>query len=128
MMGGNRGLATLLVSLLLLVLAVPVLAGIMMGPGASMMGPGMMWGYGVRGASSTGWAWGLALGLGWLMMAIFWGALIVGGLLLARWAFSADGPSAGGNSDAPAEILRHRYAAGELTREQYQEARWTLER
>jgi hypothetical protein len=47
-----------------------------------MMGPGMMWGYGWHG---SGWSWGLGMGLGALLMLAFWGALIVGGILLIRW-------------------------------------------
>jgi putative membrane protein len=105
--------------LVLIVLLMPMLGG-------GMMGPGMMGGYGPPGGWS--WGWGLAMGLGMLAMLAFWGALIVGVVLLVRWLMTATS-SPGGRSDASAlEILKRRYAAGEITREEYLQLRQELEK
>ena len=68
----NRGLILALLILVVAVLAFPMFMGGMMGP---MMGSGTMPG--------SGWGWGLGMGIGALAMLAFWGALIVGVVLLA---------------------------------------------
>lgn len=75
----------------------------MMGP---MMGPH---GFG------TGWWW---VG-GWLMMLVFWALVVVGIVVLIRSV--AGTPAHRGSSETPLEILRRRYAAGELTKEQFEQ-------
>lgn len=42
-----------------------------------MMGPGMM-------GRGGGWMWGVGMWLGGLAMLVFWGALIVGAILVVR--------------------------------------------
>ena len=84
-----------------------------MGPG--MMRPGTMPG--------GGWGWGLGMGIGGLAMLAFWGALIVGVFLLVRGL-------GGGHrrwEDSPMEVLKRRYAKGEITREEYEQMRKDLE-
>lgn len=112
----------------LLILLAVLVAVFLIGPlvGGGMMGPNMMWGYGPRGGvSGSGWLWGLGVGLGWLSMLAFWGALIVGVVLLVRWL----GVSAGSDrEDEALETLRRRYAAGEISHEEYEERRKVLER
>ena len=75
-------------------------------PGAGMMG----WGLG-----------GLGMGIGWLSMLVFWGLIAVAAVLGVRW-FLAEGRSAprteGGGSAM--EILRRRYARGEIDREEFE--------
>ena len=70
------------------------------------------------------------LGFGFIFMIIFW----VGLMLLAIWLVGLLFPSAKtpeNRSSEPArpapEILRERYARGELTTEQYQEMMKTIE-
>lgn len=73
------------------------------------------------GAGMMGWGWyGMGF-LGWLFMLLFWGLIIVGLVLLVRW-FWEQGRSgaAGGAGDPPLEILRRRYARGEITREEFE--------
>jgi putative membrane protein len=116
---GNRGLLIVLGVLVLIVLVGPFLGG-------GMMGTGMRWGPGGQVAGG-GWSWGLLMALGGLSMLAFWGALIVGIVLLIRWA---SGPSAGQGSrpSEPAiEILKRRYASGEITGEEYEQMRKRLE-
>ena len=114
---GNRGLWILLGVLVLVAVLVPMLGG-----GIGMMGggPGMMWGSGY----SNGPGWGLWMVLGWLSMVAFLGAVILGVVLLAR---SLTGRSAR-TEDSALDVPRRRYAAGEITREQFESMRTDLER
>ncbi len=70
------------------------------------------------------WMWG-AWGLGMmLMMLVFWALVITGIVLGIRWlARSSDG---GGRSDAALEILRQRYARGEIDRQEFEAKRRDL--
>jgi putative membrane protein len=95
-----------------------------------MMGPGMMGGYWAPGGQAGGWTWGwgLAMGFGMLAMLAFWGAIIVGVVLLVRWLLTATGGSGGRVEESALEVLKRRYAAGEITREEYAQMRQELER
>lgn len=81
------------------------------------MGPGMMgWGNGM------GW-------FGMILMAAFWIAVIVGIVLLIRWlvvSTDARGRKAG-SEDSALEILKRRYARGEIEKEEFEEKRKNLE-
>lgn len=77
-------------------------------PGGGMMGWGGFGGYGGYGMGFVG----------WLFMLLFWGLIIVGLVLLVRWLWNHGRPAAGG-SDAPIEILKRRYARGEITKEEF---------
>src|SRR5215213_8414233 len=116
----HRGLLILLGVLLLLVVLGPLVGG-MMGWGG--MGPSMMGEYGQRtmAPGMGGWAWGLAMGFGGLMMLACWGVLIVGVALLVRWLSAATtGSSEPTHRESPLDILKRRYAAGEVTQEEYE--------
>ena len=76
---------------------------------------------------ANGWLWGLGMGIGWLVMLAFWAA-VIGLVVLAVRRMT--GPSAGsthGTGESAMDVLRRRYAAGEITREQYREMREVLE-
>jgi putative membrane protein len=124
----NRGLLVVLGVLVLALLLGPTLMGGMMGAG--VMGPGMMgWGYAPPGALATGnsWVWGLGMGLGGLVMLSFWGVLIVGVVLLVRWATGHSTGSTGATSvDDPLAILRRRYAAGDIDQTTYERMKTEL--
>ncbi len=76
----------------------------------------------------VGWAWGLAMGLGALSTLAFWGALIVGIILVVRWfAARAAHRDERSRADPALETLRRRYAAGEISREEYENRRKVLE-
>ena len=67
------------------------------------------------------------MGIGWLVMLAFWAAVIGLVVLLVR---RMTGPSAGSThatGESAMDVLRRRYAAGEITREQYREMREVLE-
>src|SRR6059058_4187362 len=118
----NRSLVIILAVLVLIVVLGSSFGGGMMGP--RMMGPGLMGRFGPPGGQVSGnsWAWGLAMGLGWLAMLAFLGAVIVGVVLLIRWLTSATA-SLGGARESALDILKRRYAAGEITREEYEQMR-----
>jgi putative membrane protein len=124
MMRETRPLAVVLVVLVGLVLLSATTVGGMMG---GAMGPGMMWGNGGQVGAPVigGWGSAIAMGVGWLMMLAFWAALIVGVVLLVRWAGGA-APGQAAHED-PLAILQRRYAAGEIDEETYRRMRRDIE-
>jgi putative membrane protein len=74
----------------------------------------MMWPYGY----GAGWGWTIG---GWIMMVVFWGLVIVGIVALVRAMSDRGAAAQPKGSETPGEILRRRYAAGELTKEQFEE-------
>jgi putative membrane protein len=87
----------------------------------------MMWWW---GHPDVGWGWMI---FGGLMMFAFWGGLIVL-VLFAVKAIFGSGParSSGGYDSAPSrpnralEILKERYAQGEISKAEYEEMREDL--
>ena len=73
-----------------------------------------MWPYGYGG----GWGWMIG---GWIMMVVFWGLVIVGIVALVRAANNRGGGAEPKDKETSVEVLRRRYAAGELTKEQFEE-------
>jgi len=82
------------------------------------MGPGMMGDYGGYG---MGW-------FGGIFMIVFWILLIVGLVYLIRWlAISTKGESRGPSGGETAlEILKKRYARGEINKEEFEEKKKDL--
>ncbi len=64
------------------------------------------------------------MGPGWIFMILFWGAVVVGLVLAVRW-FLPRRP--GRRRETPLEILERRYAAGEISKEEYERMRRELE-
>ncbi len=87
----------------------------MMGPGIGM-GPGMM-----EGGYGMGWIWTI-------IMIGFWIAVIMGVIFLIRWL--AITTRTGGQSarpeDSALEILKRRYARGEINKEEFEEKKKDL--
>jgi putative membrane protein len=99
----------------LVVLAVLLLGGFgMMGLGGfGMMGPGMMGGYG--GAFGFGYN-----PLGAILWLAFWALIIAGIVLLVVWLVrNVNWTSHSSSPDPAVEILKTRYARGEITKEQF---------
>jgi len=84
------------------------------------MGPGMM-GWGGYGYGYGGW-WGL-------VMVLFWVLVIAGIVALVVWLVRQEqgqrGPA--GGEDRALATLRERYARGEITQEQFEQMRRTLQ-
>jgi putative membrane protein len=73
----------------------------------------MMWGYG-----NGGFFWGSA------MMVIPWIVIVVGVVFLARGFRQPTRVGAGADpQDSPLEIIRRRYASGEIGREEFERLR-----
>lgn len=106
----TRNLVVALVVLLLVAVALSSTMGGMMEPG--MTG---RWG---------GWMWGGGMWLGGLGRLIFWGALIVGAVLVVRLLGAVPWRD---DRTSPLDMLKRRYASGEITREQYEQMRRDLE-
>ena len=67
----------------------------------------------------TGWGAGFGL-FGGLMMLLFWILIIAGIVLLVRWFFGEEDQQGSGAEETPLDILKKRYASGELDREQFE--------
>ena len=67
-----------------------------------------------------GGAWGIAM---MLMMLVFWGLVIAGIAVGIRWLVRSTGDSW---PDAALEILRQRYARGEISKEEFEARRRDL--
>lgn len=70
----------------------------------------------------SGWGGGgMGVLSGGLFMLIFWIVLIVGAVVGVRWLLSQGrgGPAPGGG-ETPLDILRTRYARGEIDREEFE--------
>ena len=86
------------------------------GRAEAQMGPGMMgWGYGM------GW-------VGMILMAAFWIAVIVGIIFLIRWVVISTGTGGRGarSEESALEILKRRYARGEINKEEFEEKKKDL--
>jgi putative membrane protein len=97
--------------------------------GRGMMGPGFA-GYGARPFVGPGpWMWGFGL-IGLVIRVAIWGAIImfVMSLFRRRSSMHWDRDTQVSHSQPSSlEILRRRYAAGEISREQFEEMRQVLE-
>lgn len=63
------------------------------------------------------WAWGAGGVIMMLMMLVFWGLVITGVVFTIRWLVRQ---SNGARPDSALEILRQRYARGEINREEFE--------
>ncbi len=76
----------------------------------------MMWWN--HGTSWTGMIFGV------VMMLLFWGGLIAAAVIILRAVFGAGGRAKSGPQDEDAlEILKKRYARGDISKDEYQEMR-----
>ena len=80
------------------------------------MGPGMMGGYGM------GW-------FGGIFMIVFWVLVIVGLVFLIKWLIQSTKAESGrsiSNSSSAIDILKQRYARGEIDKEEFEEKKKDL--
>jgi putative membrane protein len=115
----NKGLKIGLIAgsvVLVLLLVGAILSAMFNGwgyTGWGMMGPGMMGG----------------LGFGWFMpilAIVFWGLVIWGIVAFIRFLVSSSGTPAAVHTASAIEILKDRYARGEISREEFEEKRKDL--
>jgi len=72
-----------------------------------------MWGW------DGGWGWGMGWGFG-LMHVLWWAVLVLGLVALFRWSSGA-GRRHGPRIDSALQILRERYARGEISKAEFDE-------
>lgn len=63
--------------------------------------------------------WGMGAGLGWLLMVIFWILIVLGGVYLIK--LIVGGAKTMEKEDTPLDILKKRYARGEITKDEFEE-------
>lgn len=63
----------------------------------------------------------------WIFMLLFWGLIIIGIISLVRWLAGRSNHKDQTALDAPLEILKKRYARGEIKREEYEKMKKDLE-
>jgi putative membrane protein len=122
-----QNIGTVLVVVLVVALAIWLLGGVgMMGFG---MG-GMMGGYGGYGMHGFGNQYGFGFNpIGAILSLVFWALPIGGIVLLVVWLARNAGRASGGapSRESPLDILKARYAKGEITKEQFDAIRRDLE-
>ncbi|MCW2537724.1 MAG: hypothetical protein JWQ26_3423 [Modestobacter sp.] len=67
--------------------------------------------------SVSGWGWGAMA----LSMVLFWGLLILGGVVLVRALNRPSGGPDHASGPTPEEVLAHRFARGEIDQEEYRQ-------
>jgi putative membrane protein len=83
--------------------------------GPDAMRPFAGWGYGM------GWLW-------FFIMAAFWIVVIAGIVFFIRWLVSSGRPHPTRSEDPALEILKKRYARGEISKEEFGEKKKDLEK
>ena len=80
-------------------------------------GPGMMGGYG----------WGGGWGFGMIGMLLWWALIILGIVLLAKWIFGGSAGRGGHESrDRSLDIVKERYARGEIDKKEFEDKKRDL--
>ncbi len=101
----------IIVAIFIILSLIPGLPG-WQGYGCGMMGPWMM--------GSFGWGWFMPI-----IMIVFWGLVIWGIVALIRGLSRGDSGRST-ESDSALEILKKRYARGEITKQEYEERKKDL--
>jgi len=70
--------------------------------------------------------WGMGFGFGWIAMIIFWALLILGVIYLIKMI--AGGSKKEGQKETAIDILKMRYAKGEISKEEFEKIKDDLTR
>lgn len=103
------------------------LVGVFMAPSALLASalPAHAQYYSDHGPMTWGWGWGWGhMIFGGVMMLLFWGAIVLLVVLIVRWFLGAGSqPSA---SKTPLDILKERFARGEIDKQEFEERKRAL--
>lgn len=75
--------------------------------------------------SDYGWGWGM--GFGMIGMVLFWVLVILGIVVLVRWIGASSSGAERTLAKSALDILKERYARGEIGREEFEQKRRDLE-
>ena len=96
--------------------AIALATGLAATPLAYAQGYGYGYGPGVMG----GYGWGGGPGFGIIGMLLWWVLIVLGIVLLVKWLFSG-GPGGGrATGDRALEVLKERYARGEIDKNEFE--------
>jgi putative membrane protein len=68
-------------------------------------------------------------GMGWfggIFMIVFWALVIAGVVFFVRWLATSSKKRDGGVGETPLEILKKRYARGEINKEEFEQKKKDL--
>ena len=75
--------------------------------------------------SQVSWFWGMGMLAGMGVFFVVWALILIALVLLVRWLWVQARPASRGEETA-LEILKRRYARGEITREEFESMRRDL--
>lgn len=101
------------------------IAALAIGLAATPLAFAQGYGYG-PGGMMGGYGWGGGSGFGMIGMLLWWVLIVLGIVLLAKWLFSG-GPGGGrASGDRALEILKERYARGEIDKNEFEQKKRDL--
>jgi putative membrane protein len=79
-----------------------------------------MWG----GGYDYGWGW--SMGFGMISMVLFWLLVILGIVVLIKWLIGGPSRQVRETANRALEVLKERYARGEIGRDEYEQTKRDL--
>ena len=75
----------------------------------------------MMGYNGTFGGWGMGWGFGWVFMLLFWALIIFGIVAVVRWLIgSSTGGTGSTREKTPLDLLKERYARGEIDQEEFE--------
>ncbi|MDE2088850.1 MAG: SHOCT domain-containing protein [Gammaproteobacteria bacterium] len=74
----------------------------------------------MMGYNGTFGGWGMGWGFGWVFMLIFWALILLGIAALVKWLIGSSAGGDGTREKTPLDLLKERYARGEIDQEEFE--------